>query len=159
MLEKLIELAEANRVVRVEGPNGSGKSTLLLNYQFHLSDSGLDFGVLSQHEMVLEELTGHELFSIAEKPEAEKWLSELGGSSSINKRLVVMSSGEKSKVLIALALCSEIVVLDEPLAHLDNQSRAKLEEIIASSNARFVIANHELGAFEFATSLTLGHCE
>lgn len=155
MLKTLVALTEAHRVVKLEGPNGSGKSTLLVNYQFHLASQGLGFGVFSQHEAVFEELTGVELFAISGLSAARDWLRKLDGDAAVNKRLSIMSSGEKSKVLLALALCSEIVVLDEPLSHLDQKSRIKLQALVAESDARFVIANHEPGAFPGALLLNL----
>lgn len=159
MLETLIAMANANRVVKVEGPNGSGKSTLLDSYQMHLAQQGVGFGVFSPHESVFEELTGLELYSIAGLGTARQWLKELEGESAVGKRLSVMSSGEKSKVLLALAMCAEIVVLDEPLAHLDQKSRVKFEKLVALSGSRFVIANHESGAFDWATQLQLSGFE
>lgn len=159
MLEKLIALTEKSRIVKVEGPNGSGKSTLLASYQIHLAQKGTGFGVFSQHESVFEELTGLELFEISGLSAAQHWLIELNGESAIRKRLAVMSSGEKSKVLLALSLCSDVVILDEPLAHLDQKSRVKFENLVIDSSSRFVIANHEPGAFGRATLLRLSHSE
>lgn len=159
MLSELIVLADKNRVVKLEGPNGSGKSTLLVDYQLYLAQKGIRFGVFSQHETVFEELTGLELYAISGLTQAQAWLSELDGESAVHKRLAVMSSGEKSKVLLALAMCSDVVVLDEPLAHLDQNSRSKFEELVAASGSRFVIANHEPGAFAAASLLRLTHFE
>lgn len=155
MFSKLLALTDQHRVVKLEGPNGSGKSTLLVEYQFHLSRIGLGFGVLSQHETVFEELSGVELFEISGLSTARDWLQKLDGEAAVHKRLSIMSSGEKSKVLLAMALCSKIVVLDEPLSHLDQSSRAKLQDLVAKSDSRFVIANHEPGAFPSAVLLDL----
>lgn len=155
MFSKLLALTDQHRVVKLEGPNGSGKSTLLVEYQFHLSRIGLGFGVFSQHETVFEELSGVELFEISGLSTARDWLQKLDGEAAVHKRLSIMSSGEKSKVLLAMALCSKIVVLDEPLSHLDQSSRAKLQDLVARSDSRFVIANHEPGAFPSAVLLDL----
>ena len=159
MLSNLLALTRANRVVKLEGPNGSGKSTLLVEYQVHLARNGLGFGVYSQHESVFEELTGNELFAISGLVTAGYWLQKLDGEAAIHKRLSVMSSGEKSKVLLALALCADIVVLDEPLSHLDQTSRKKLQSLVAESDSLFVIANHEPGAFPGATLLELASAQ
>lgn len=159
MLEKLVELAHVNRVVRVEGSNGSGKSTLLMQYQLRLAREGVEYGVLSQHDSVFEELTAEELYLVANKPDGLHWLEKLGGSLAAKKQLALMSSGEKSKALISLALCFDVVVLDEPLAHLDRLSRENLEAVVSASRSRFVIANHESGAFKEAIGLNLDHYE
>jgi ABC-type cobalamin/Fe3+-siderophores transport system ATPase subunit len=154
MLSQLIALSE-NRVVVITGPNGSGKSTLLASFENWLFQQGKHFGSLSQHEGSFDEYSAFELYEIAGRREAICWADGLGITAQLRKPMSLLSSGERSKALIALALCFEIVVLDEPFSHLDTASRLKLEEIIRSSSNKFVIANHEPGAFSFGTSLEL----
>lgn len=156
MFERLMELVATHRVVKIEGPNGSGKSTLLQQYEQTLFASGIRFGILSQHDLGFEELTTKELLDIAARKGCRDLLERLTPGFDSAKTIAVLSSGERTKIMLALALSFEIVLLDEPLSHLDIQSRRLLEELVAESSSRFVIANHEAGAFAQAATLRLG---
>ena len=155
MLKELRELTGSNRVVRIEGPNGSGKSTLLAQYQLELREAGTGFGIYSQHDEPFEELTPKEVFAIAGRPRAISLAESLGLGEALERPLGQLSSGERAKALIALALQFDLVLLDEPLSHLDPKTREQLQEIVKESSASFVIVNHEVGAFEYAPVITL----
>ncbi len=154
MLAELVLRTEKDRVVVVSGPNGSGKSTLLAAYQRYLFKNKIRFGVLSQHDDQSEELSAKQLFDLA-GVDAGVTMSELGVEGLLNKELSLCSSGEKVKVKLALALSFDVVVLDEPLAHLDAESKSLLEDLVRSSPSQFVIASHEPEFFKFGSTLTL----
>lgn len=154
MLAELVLRTEKDRVVVVSGPNGSGKSTLLAAYQRYLFKNKIRFGVLSQHDDQSEELSAKQLFDLA-GVDACVTMSELGVEGLLNKELSLCSSGEKVKVKLALALSFDVVVLDEPLAHLDAESKSLLEDLVRSSPSQFVIASHEPEFFKFGSTLTL----
>jgi ATPase subunit of ABC transporter with duplicated ATPase domains len=145
MLSELLSLSASNRVVVIEGPNGSGKSTLLDGVQKELFGSGLRFGVLSQHESVFEELCANELCAALGSSKASSLVEEFGLAGPVLSRpLYSLSSGEKTKVLLSLALSAEgLVLLDEPFAHLDAAAKDQLESLIRESDSKFVIANHD----------------
>ncbi len=154
MLTELVRRAEKHRVVVISGPNGAGKSTLLAAYQSLLFDKKIRFGALSQHDDQSEELSARQLFDLA-GVDAVPTLTAFGVEGILDRELAVCSSGEKLKVKLALALSFDFVILDEPLAHLDAESRSQLEELVRSSSSRFVIANHEPGYFKFGSVLRL----
>ncbi len=154
MLAELVLKTDNHRVVVVSGPNGSGKSTLLAAYQRYLFKNKIRFGVLSQHDDQSEEISAKQLFDLA-GVDAGVTLSALGVEGLLNKELSLCSSGEKAKLKLALALSFDVVVLDEPLAHLDAESKSLLENLVRSSPSQFVIANHEPEFFKFASVLKL----
>jgi len=155
MLEKLTRLMESNRVVVLSGPNGSGKSTLLKALEHKLFAEGIRFGTLSQHEEPFEELNFEQLLRLTGRTEAAQLGEAFGLSASYSKPLAILSSGERAKVMLCFALTFEIVILDEPFAHLDKQSRSLLELFIEESKSRFVIANHERIKIRSTATLTL----
>lgn len=154
MLAELILRTEKHRVVVVTGPNGAGKSTLLAAYQRHLFNKRIRFGVLSQHDDQSEDLSARRLFDLAGVDATDRLIA-LGVEGVWDRELSLCSSGEKLKVRLALALSFDVVVLDEPLAHLDAESKFLLEELVRSSSSKFVIANHEPEFFKFASVLKL----
>ena len=77
-------------------------------------------------------------------------LEAVGLQGFENRNLLELSSGETKRALIAHLLCSEaeIILLDEPLAHLDWSHQADLVQNLKhwrkKYNTTFVLAIHEL---------------
>ncbi len=68
----------------------------------------------------------------------------------INKKLSDLSDGERQKVLLARALVqqTDIIVLDEPTAHLDNHNRHELfqflKQLAHDENKAILLSTHEI---------------
>lgn len=68
----------------------------------------------------------------------------------LNRKLTDLSDGERQKVLLARALVQEtnIIILDEPTAHLDNPNRhelfAFLKQLSHEQNKIILITTHEI---------------
>lgn len=68
----------------------------------------------------------------------------------LNRKLSDLSDGERQKVLLARALVQEtdIIILDEPTAHLDNPNRhelfAFLKRLCHEQNKTIILSTHEI---------------
>ncbi len=71
-----------------------------------------------------------------DKERAKKLMEDLGILSLKNKKIGELSGGEKQKVYIARALISDpqLLVLDEPLSAIDEESQEKIYNIIHRAN-------------------------
>jgi molybdopterin-binding protein len=135
------------------GPNGSGKTTILdLIAGFLTPDAGsiikdgLDItdasvesrkiGYTSQHPSLFPHLTVYEnvVFGLDKKSKKENkkeimnLLDELSICHLTNRHPQGLSGGEMQKVALARMLVTKpkIMLMDEPLAHLDNPTKLKL---------------------------------
>ncbi|PFH35093.1 ABC transporter, ATP-binding domain-containing protein [Besnoitia besnoiti] len=68
-------------------------------------------------------------------------------AKEVNKRVSVLSGGEKARVALAGLMLSElpcrILLLDEPTNHLDAFSSSSLQKILASFSGALVVATHD----------------
>lgn len=142
--------------VAIVGPNGTGKTTLLreimkqTNPAIQVSENA-QVGFLSQiHEEILnEEHTIYEEFfelGFETKEEIANFLATYYfKEESLNKKIAVLSGGEKN--LLQLAKISlgkaNLLLLDEPTSHLDTYSQVALEEAIASYNGAVLMVSHD----------------
>jgi len=78
------------------------------------------------------------LAGTAGKGEIEALASELGMAGSMDKKVKVMSWGEKQRVALIRALVQpfEWLLLDEPFSHLDPANREKACAAIGRETAR-----------------------
>lgn len=141
------------------GNNGAGKSTLLSciagvlradSGEIKLSGSSSpgdplfrrQVGFVSSELFLYEDLSVREnlqLFAelhLAEysKPEIEAFAESFGVESFLGKRVAECSQGMKRRASIvrAMLLSPKVLLLDEPFAHLDQQSRENLSQILKS---------------------------
>ncbi|HJS01172.1 MAG TPA: ABC-F family ATP-binding cassette domain-containing protein [Flavobacterium sp.] len=63
----------------------------------------------------------------------------------LNQKIESLSGGQKTKVFLAGISIhqAELILLDEPSNHLDNQSRSLLYEFIQSSKSTLIIVSHD----------------
>ncbi|PLX46000.1 MAG: hypothetical protein C0609_01685 [Deltaproteobacteria bacterium] len=144
------------------GPNGSGKSTLLSLLALDIAPATGDllfFGerpISARHRSRIGILDQHPyLFDISVRANVEwglkarklmddmdervgKALSDLGLSSYSERRARKLSGGEMQRVALArtLVLNPDILLLDEPTAHVDASSRERIERIVKEWVAR-----------------------
>lgn len=163
--EKLV-FKNANALVKrldrvaVVGINGAGKSSLLKIIAGHtepsegraILGSSIKFGYFSQNSLdvlnskstILEEVQNRipnsTLGSIKTLLGAFKFSGD-----DVEKKIEVLSGGEKSRVVLAciLALAPNLLVLDEPTNHLDMASREVLLKAILNFPGTVIIVSHD----------------
>jgi ATP-binding cassette subfamily F protein 3 len=146
--------------IAVTGVNGAGKSTLLKTIVGHtdptagavtigasvklgyFSQSALD--VLDPKKTIYDEVYGR-------LPDATVgFVRNLLGAflfsgDDVEKRIGILSGGEKARVLLAIMLASPLnfLILDEPTNHLDIESRMVLLEAIKNFDGTVMVVSHD----------------
>lgn len=142
------------------GVNGTGKSTFLrILAGMQEPDSGTvtlangtRIGYLPQAPDFSEDITvlqqvfrgASTAFAQERAYEAKTLLTQLG-ISDFDKSVRLLSGGQKKRVAITSALInpSEILILDEPTNHIDNETAAWLEQQLKSYRGAIVVITHD----------------
>jgi len=146
--------------IAVTGVNGAGKSTLLkiITGQTEATSgaavigANVHIGYFSQHSVdilnpkntVIDEMVSH-------LPQASMgFIRNLLGAflfsgDDVDKKVSVLSGGEKSRLVIALILARPVnlLILDEPTNHLDIESRAVLLKAIQDFEGTVMVVSHD----------------
>ena len=165
------------------GPNGSGKTSLLhalagiapSEGEVWIEDRNLAPLPLDERKRLLAFLpasrhvawpvTGRSLVALglpsgADEGEAERALAELGAQDLAERRVDRLSTGERSRILIARALAPRprLLLLDEPAANLDPHWQLRLMAHLRalSGDQAVIAAMHDLDlAVRFADRMLL----
>ncbi len=146
--------------IAVVGVNGAGKSTLLKIITQETEATGgtaqigpsIQMGYFSQNSMdvldpektILEELESR--IPLANIGYIRNLLGALKFSGdSVEKKIKILSGGEKSRVILATLLAKPLnfLVLDEPTNHLDIQSREVLLKALQTFEGTVMIVSHD----------------
>ena len=160
---------EENRVTVITGPNGSGKTTLLkILSGLLLPELGEIFfeGTVLLNRRKRKILLGNStyvhqtpyIFSGSVKRNVTMGMKGENKCKGLleafdlakyrNSRASKLSGGEKQKIALARAAGMErnILLLDEPLAHIDSESKVVIEKILKAMSAEgktLIIATHD----------------
>jgi ATP-binding cassette, subfamily F, member 3 len=142
------------------GPNGAGKSTLLkilagvLDFEEGQVILGKDVnrGYFAQHQFDIlrpENTVFEELLSVATDESQTELRTLLGAflftGDEIEKKVSVLSGGEKSRLILAKMLLkpANFLLLDEPTSHLDIPSRNVLEMALKQFQGTICLITHD----------------
>lgn len=146
--------------IALVGVNGAGKSTLLkiIASQTEPTEgdctvgASLNLGYFSQHALdvlnpqwsILEQLQ-----SVAPQASIGTLKTLLGSflfsDDEVNKKISVLSGGEKSRVVLACILIRPVnfIILDEPTNHLDIRSREILTDALKEFEGTIIVVSHD----------------
>ncbi len=146
--------------VAVVGVNGAGKSTLLkiISGQTDATSgkaivgASVDVGYFSQNSLDVLDPKSTVLEEVHSRIPTESigFVRNLLGAfkfsgDEVDKRISILSGGEKSRVVLATILCKPVnlLILDEPTNHLDIQSREVLLEAVTNFPGTVMIVSHD----------------
>ena len=157
VLEKVDLVIYPGDLIGLAGPNGSGKTTLfrailgllpilsgflsrncaLSNFGYVPQNAALDAQFpLSVGEVVEMGAYGrvrpYEFFPAQEKNQVREVLDQVGLRHLAARAFFSLSGGQKQRILIARALMvkPKIMILDEPLSGVDEESRKSISELL-----------------------------
>lgn len=161
-----LELYSKNLYI-IKGKNGVGKTTFIkallnqikyegnIKYGFKNKDSLKYISYFSQESPILENYTVKEnLELLSDYNKSKELLKSFSLDKLIYKKVSNLSGGQKQKLKIVITLLSDkdILIMDEPLNHLDKESKEFLErylkEKLLDKNKLIIIINHEEDYFK-----------
>jgi ATP-binding cassette subfamily F protein 3 len=152
------EVVRGDKVAFV-GKNGEGKSTLSKIIIKNLPSEGVvnigynvEVGYYAQNQADLLDMNKtvlHTIDSVATGEFAGKARSILGSflfsGDAVEKKVSVLSGGEKARLALALLLLKpmNLLVLDEPTNHLDMRSKDILKEALIKYTGTLILVSHD----------------
>lgn len=170
------EISSENSYV-ITGPSGIGKTTLLrVILGLTQPDSGrvrllgdykyprVNAGVVFQEDRLCEDYSAVENVAMVNKRlstrSAREELAKLLPADELYKPVRELSGGQRRRVCIVRACIvpSDIIIMDEPFAGLDQEARQQAIAYIGAVKARtpFVVTAHDLTGLGFCKEIRLG---
>jgi ATP-binding cassette subfamily F protein 3 len=165
------QLERGNKVAFV-GQNGQGKTTLakIITGKLDFEKGNIDIGhnvrvgyyaqnqadLLDKNFTVLETMENHA--TVETRANTRKLLGAfLFSGEDVDKKVVVLSGGEKARLAIAVMLLRpfNLLVLDEPTNHLDILSKQVLKEALMDFTGSMIIVSHDREFLSGLTTLTV----
>jgi ATP-binding cassette subfamily F protein 3 len=154
-----LEVMRGDRIAIV-GSNGAGKSTFCkiiagqLDFEGKLAmGHNVTLNYFGQHQtenLSPEKSIYNEMLDAAPTSEAQKRVRDILGcflfsGDAVNKKIRVLSGGEKSRVALAKILlqASNLLIMDEPTNHLDMRSKEMLIESLENYDGTLLIVSHD----------------
>ncbi|EAT59171.1 ribosomal protection-like ABC-F family protein [Chlorobium ferrooxidans] len=154
-----LEVMRGDRIAIV-GSNGAGKSTFCkiiagqLDFEGKLTmGHNVSLNYFGQHQtesLSPEKSIYNEMLDSAPNSEAQKRVRDILGcflfsGDAINKKIRVLSGGEKSRVALAKILlqASNLLIMDEPTNHLDMRSKEMLIESLENYSGTLLLVSHD----------------
>lgn len=145
--------------IAIVGPNGAGKTTLLRILADELQPTGgkihlpglSDVRYFAQHHaeaLNLRHTVFDEVMRSSDGSSAERVRSVLGallfGERAIDKKVSVLSGGERARVALAKILVhpGNVLLMDEPTNHLDLQTTEALTDALATFDGTLLFVSH-----------------
>jgi len=149
----------AGELTVLAGPSGSGKSTLLAAVATALADRAPGAaGYAPQAPAFVLETVREELALAGDR--GEGILARLGLAALVDAPPAQLSPGEARRLAVAAALLraergASVVLLDEPTAHLDEESAHVVRELVGKLRGRatIVVATHDASLIRLADSI------
>ena len=172
VFENLNLVLERNQKIALIGHNGAGKSTLLKLFAKEVEPtsgnikigSEVESAYYAQHQLEIlrkEETVYNEIESVGSgrgETEIKKYLGMfLFTGKDTEKKINILSGGEKARVALARMLLSpvDILLLDEPTNHLDIKARAILEQALKNYKGAIVCISHDRHFLNTVTNTTI----
>lgn len=157
LLEGVELSVPAGRRIAITGPNGSGKTTLLNTIAGHLPPlagevhlgSSVRPGVMSQDQSGLDpKRTALDLIlpEFINQTEARNFLAKfLFTGDEPLKPIGLLSFGQRARLMLAQLVAGKVnlLLLDEPINHLDIPSRTQFEQALRSFNGAVLAVVHD----------------